>query len=257
MDTVNAQSALISATRATAQGSVPYAGGNFGDGVPAFSTYALSGGAYNPTTSASLQACFDELIKHRHNTSVALWSTDTANFTIDFVHSLLLTNTQRGAGAYKNEIDAIAAFQPQGATTADLATIKTKALTMNNRNIALVFQDIKRPGLTGSVNQYPPHMLACAIAGMEAGSTVGTPLTYKLVRANKILCKNTTIDVLNKTTSDELLLSGVLFSEFAKGKGYRIVRNLSTYVSTDNLAYTDRHVNYELNFMAYDLRHVH
>ena len=252
-DTINGQSALITAARATAVGTP--AGSNWGDGVPAMpATYPLSGGAYNATTASGLEECFDELIKRRHNTSVALWSTDTANFTIDFVHGLLQTSAKRGAGSYRNEIDCIAAFQPQGATSADLATIKNHALTLNDRNVALVFQDIKRPGLNGLVNQYAPHMLACAIAGMQSGSTIGTPLTYKLVRANKILCKNTTIDVLDKTTSDDLLLSGILFAEFVKNKGYRVVRNLSTYVATDNVAYTDRNVNYELNFMAYDLR---
>jgi len=74
------------------------------------------------------------------------------------------------------------------------------------------------------------------------------------VRANSILCRDTKVDVLDRTTSDDLLLSGTLFTEFVKGIGYRIVRNLSTYTATDNLAYTDRHVNYELNYMAYDLR---
>ena len=159
-----------------------------------------------------------------------------------------------GAGAYNNEVDCIAAFQPATADPTPVDTIKTQANTLNNRNVALTFQDITRPGLNGSVNTYPPHMLACAVAGMQSGSTVGTPLTYKLVRANDILCANTRVDTLDKTTSDDLLLNGCLFTEKVKGQGFRITRNLSTYVATDNLAYTDRHVNYELNFMAYDLR---
>ena len=255
IDTVNAQSALVVAKRATVAGSAPYAAANFGDGVPAFSTFPLAGGAYTATTSTSLRDCFDELIKHRHNTCVPLWSESTSQFSIDYVHSLIQTNVKRGAGVYKNEIDGIASFRPAiGSAGVALAAIKSQATTLNSRNVALVFQDIKRPGLNGKVNQYPPHMLGCAIAGMQAGSTVGTPLTYKLVRANSILCRDTKVDVLDRTTSDDLLLSGTLFTEFVKGIGYRIVRNLSTYTATDNLAYTDRHVNYELNYMAYDLR---
>ena len=183
-----------------------------------------------------------------------MWSTDTARFNIDYVHSLLAINAKNGAGAYNNEVDCIASFQPALTDTTPLTTIKGYANTLNDRNVALTFQDIKRPGLTGFVTQYPPHMLACAVAGMQAGSVVGTPLTFKLVRANEILCANTRVDTLDKTTSDDLLLNGCLFTEKVKGQGYRITRNLSTYVATDNLAYTDRHVNYELNFMAYDLR---
>ena len=254
--TINTQSALITAKRATVAGSAPIAGTDFGDGLPAFGTYSLGGGTTVTTTASSLQACFDELIKHRHNTCVPLWSADTVNFTISYVHSLLQTNTKRGSGVYKNEVDGIAGYRPPigGAAGTALTSIKNYATTLNSRNVALVFQDVKRPGLNGKVNQYAPHMLACAVAGMQAGSTVGTPLTYKLVKANSILCRDTKVDVLDRTTSDDLLLSGTLFAEFVKGIGYRIVRNLSTYTATDNLAYTDRHVNYELNYMAYDLR---
>ena len=256
IDTINTQSALVTAKRAAAAGAAPIAGTDYGDGLPAFGTYSLTGAVTNKTTASSLRACFDELIKHRHNTCVPLWSESTPQFTIDYVHSLLQTNVKRGAGVYKNEIDGIASFRPVsgGAAGSALTDIKSKATTLNSRNVALAFQDIKRPGLNGQVNQYPPHMLGCAVAGMQAGSTVGTPLTYKLVRANSILCRDTRVDVLDRTTSDDLLLSGTLFAEFVKGIGYRIVRNLSTYTATDNLAYTDRHVNYELNYMAYDLR---
>ena len=260
INTINTQSSLITAARSTVAGTP--AGVNFGDGVPAFKTYALGSGAgavagaYNATTAASLDACFDELIKHRHNTEVALWSTNTANFSIDYVHSLLATNAKNGAGAYNNEVDCIASLTPNASLSLNdaLTEIKTYSTVLNDRNVALTFQNIKRPGLTGFITEFPPHMLACAIAGMQAGSTVGTPLTFKLVRANEILCANTRVDTLDKTTSDDLLLSGLLFTEKIKGQGYRITRNLSTYTATDNLAYTDRHVNYELNFMAYDLR---
>ena len=257
VDTLNAQSTLVTAARASAEGTVTApTGANWGDGVPAFATYALGGGAYNPTTASGLAACFNELIKHRHDTAVALWSINAPNFTIDYVHSLLLTHSQNGAGSYRNEVDCIAATQPSATLTeaAAITFIENKAATMNNRNVALVFQDIKRTGLTGSTTQFAPHMLACAIAGMQAGSPIGTPLTFKIVRAIEVLCANAKVDTLDKNTSDLLLQRGVLFTEKVKSQGDRVVKNLSTYTATDNLAYTDRNVNYELNYMSYDLR---
>ena len=263
VDTLNAQSVLVSAARATEVGAVAApAGPNWGDGVPAFATYALGGGTYNPTTAGELAACFNELIKHRHDTAVALWSTDFVDplgatvFTLDYVHSLLLQHAQNGAGSYRNEVDCIAAFQPPAAGTEAVAInlIESKAAAMNNRNVAMVFQDIKRSGLTGTTNQYEPHMLACAVAGMQAGSPIGTPLTFKVVKALEVLCNNARIDTLDKNTSDLLLQRGLLFTEKVKSKGDRVVKNLSTYTATDNVAYTDRNVNYELNYMAYDLR---
>ena len=256
VDTCNAQSVLVSAVRGPLGTGTAPTGANFGDGVPAFATYALGGGAYNATTAAGLAACFNELIKHRHDTAIALWSVNTPTFTLDYVHSLLLQHSQNGAGSYNNEIDCIAAFQPPAGGTEDavMTLIENKSAFLNNRNVALVFQDIKRTGLTGTVNQYEPHMLACAVAGMQAGSAVGTPLTFKIVQAVEVLCNNTRIDSLDKNTSDLLLQRGLLFTEKVKGKGFRIVKNISTYIATDNVAYTDRNVNYELNYIAYDLR---
>jgi hypothetical protein len=259
VDTLNAQSTLVTAARAIAAGGMA---ANFGDGICAFATYALTGGAYNATTASGLAACFDELIKYRHDTAVALWSADqldasgAVNFTIDYVHAELAQHAKNGAGAYKNEVDCIAAYQPLSTESSSdgMTKIKNKAATLNDRNVALVFQDIKRSSLTGTLTQFAPHMLACAMAGMQAGSTVGTPLTFKLVKASEVICKNPKIDALDKNTSDELLQHGVLFSEKVKGQGYRVVKNISTYTATDNVAYTDRNVNYELNYMAYDLR---
>lgn len=259
VDTLNAQSTLVTAARAIADGGMA---ANFGDGICAFANYALTGGAYNATTASGLAACFDELIKYRHDTAVALWSADQpdasggVNFTIDYVHAELLQHAKNGAGAYKNEVDCIAAMRPLSTNTKDksIDNIKLKASTLNNRNLALVFQDIKRASIAGTNVQFPPHMLACAIAGMQAGSSIGTPLTFKLVSALDILCKNQKVDTLDKNTSDELLQHGVLFSEKVKGQGFRVVKNISTYTATDNVAYTDRNVNYELNYMAYDLR---
>ena len=259
VDTLNAQSTLVTAARAIADGGMA---ANFGDGICAFANYALTGGAYNATTASGLAACFDELIKYRHDTAVALWSANQldasggVNFTIDYVHAELLQHAKNGAGAYKNEVDCIAAMRPLSTNSKDdsINNIKLKASTLNNRNLALVFQDIKRASIAGTNVQFPPHMLACAIAGMQAGSSIGTPLTFKLVSALDILCKNQKVDTLDKNTSDELLQHGVLFSEKVKGQGFRVVKNISTYTATDNVAYTDRNVNYELNYMAYDLR---
>jgi len=263
VDTLNAQSTLVTAARAILAGVAPLpTGTNYGDGICAFANYALTGGAYVPTTASALAACFDELIKHRHDTAIALWSSDqldasgAVNFTIDYVHAELAQHAKNGAGAYKNEVDCIAAYQPLSTESSvdGMTKIKNKASILNDRNVALVFQDIKRSNLTGTSTQFAPEMLACAMAGMQAGSTVGTPLTFKLVKASGIVCKNPKIDALDRNTSNELLQHGVLFAEKVKGQGFRVVKNISTYTATDNVAYTDRNVNYELNYMAYDLR---
>ena len=117
----------------------------------------------------------------------------------------------------------------------------------------MVYQSIQRSAIDGSNKTFKPHMLGCALAGMQAGATVGEPLTFKFVNALDIVSP-VTADPQDKNDSDILLQNSVLFCEKVQGKGFRVVRNYSTYAQDDNLAYTERHVNAELNYMAYDLR---
>ena len=96
-------------------------------------------------------------------------------------------------------------------------------------------------------------MLAVILSGMQAGSPIGEPLTFKYLRSNDLTFPPE-LDPKDLTISNQLLLSGILFAEIVKGKGFRVVRNLSTFTQTDNLAFTDRNVNEVLNFVSYDLR---
>jgi hypothetical protein len=118
--------------------------------------------------------------------------------------------------------------------------------------MALVYQQPTRINAQGVETVFGSHMLAASVAGMQAGAPIGTPLTFKFVRALDITSP-ATADPHSVEDATDLLKNGVLFAEKVT-TGFRIVRNLTTHIQDDNLAFTDRNVNYELNYMAYDLR---
>lgn len=243
VDTINNQSSLCTATRSSENP-------NDGCGMADFtvSAVSLTGGAKGVTSASNISDAFDELLKYRHTTAVALFSDDTVAGGIPALHEQLKSHADSGSAGYKNEVDCIAAYK-----ATSTSALFSQSETLNNRNVALVYQDIQRRALDGTTKTFGPHMLACAIAGMQSGTTVGEPLTFKYVNALDVISPND-IDPQDKNTSDLMLQNGILFCEKVQGKGFRVVRNMSTYTKDDNLAYVDRHINYELNFMSYDLR---
>ena len=247
IDTVNAQSALVGMTKATTLGSD-------GRGIPELNVppIALAGGTAGTTTTTDLLNAYDVLIRHRHNTTVPLWSADGPSISLAEVHAATLSHTNLGSGAAKNENDAILAIDL--ATSANpLSDLQNSQAALNNRNCALVYEGVQRTNIDGTMTDFEPHMLAVILAGMQAGTSVGEPLTFKYLRSNDLFFPPA-LDPRDVTISNQLLLSGILFAEQVRGKGFRVVRNLSTYTQTDNLAYTDRNVNEVLNYVSYDLR---
>jgi hypothetical protein len=243
--TVNAQSGIVSMAKEV--------GANEGSSVPQLNLPAtpLTGGAAGTTATTDLLNAYDVLIRHRHNTVVPLWSASGASISLAEVHSATLSHTNLGSGAAKNECDAILAATVTGANA--LNDIQNFQADLNNRNCALVYQGVERTNVDGEMTDFPAHMFAVLCAGMQAGAPVGTPLTFKYLRANDLEYPGT-LDPKDTTVNSQLLLSGILFAEPVQGKGFRIVRNLSTYTQTDNVAYTDRNVNEVLNYISYDIR---
>ena len=248
IDAVNAQSALVTLTKATTAVTD-------GDGMALlnFPAIALTGGTAASTTTTDLLNAYDDLNRHRHNTVVPLWSTDGPSISLGEVHAATLSHTNLGSGAAKNENDGILAIDVSGTPATALVDVQNSQADLNNRNCALVYQGVQRTNVDGAMTQFEPHMLAVILAGMQAGTEVGEPLTFKYLRSNDLTYPNT-LDPKDVSVSNQLLLSGILFAEPVQGKGFRVVRNLSTYTQTDNLAYTDRNVNEVLNYVSYDLR---
>jgi len=235
-------------------------GAQEGSGVPQLNELPviLTTGTTGTTSATDLLNAFDQLIKHRHTTVVPLWSRDSATLSIAAVHAATLSHTQLGKGAGKNEIDAILALDVSATTDPNsnanaLTELLNAQADLNNENCGIVYERVERLNVDGVVTMFEPHMMAVLLAGMQAGSAIGEPLTYKYINATDIDYP-VQLDPLDKSVSDQLLLSGILVVEPIEGKGFRVAKNISTYTKSDNLAFTDRNVREVLNHIAYDLR---
>ena len=247
VDTINTSSGIVKAAKITTSGA------KVGHGAPEMNNgpVPLTGGSAGTTSSTDILNAFDQALKVRHNTIVPLFSSDSSTLALSTVHQAALSHTQAGSGNGKNECDAILAIKLPAVNS--VATLKGAQADLNNHNVALVYQQVQRLNALGESTLFDPHMLAVILAGMQGGSPVGEPLTYKYLRATD-MDEPASLDPLDKSVSDDLLLSGILFAEEIPGKGFRVARNISTWTRDDNLAYTDRNVREVLNHISYELR---
>jgi hypothetical protein len=97
-------------------------------------------------------------------------------------------------------------------------------------------------------------MLAVMAASMRSGvQEVAEPLTHKLVRSSG-MTQDATWDPGDLTDANEMIINGVLFTETIDGVGTRWVRDLTTWVADDNLAYSEGSIRDAVRFVAYGLR---
>jgi hypothetical protein len=250
VNAVNANSTLISASRET--------GASEGSGPPIFFTTAspaiLTGAARGTSTNTDWQNAFDELLKTRINIVVPLISADltVGTATVSSVHAQLTSHVNTASGIGRNERNAYASYLPPAVD--GLNEVLAMAQDLGNRNVSLIYQSPTVLDINSNLVSQDPWALAMIAAGMQAGATVGEPLTYKYAKINSVNNNGSTLDPRDRTTSNQLLLGGVMFTEFIRGKGHRWVRGLTSYLIDDNLAYTDVSVNEVLNFISYELR---
>ena len=262
---VNATSGLITMTRsdttavnASLTGAgVPLA---ISDTSPVNLTYPAgvtdAAGMRGNSSNSNWQTGFDELLKTRINTVVPLISenlTLPSTATRDSVHAQLASHVDTASGVGKNERNAYASIKEDSGSST-LTNILNRASVFNNSNVSLVYQSPTVLNVDGDLIEQDPWAHACLAAGMQAGTEVGTPSTFKYIKTNGVNNNSNYADPADRTISNQLLLGGVMFTEYIKGKGHRWVRGLTTHLTDDNLALTDVSVKEVLNYVSYDLR---
>lgn len=261
VDDINAKNDFVTATRsATAAtgsgaGRPAYTGGSYGT---VEDTYVqLTGGHYEYSTNSTFQAAFDLLLNYRCNHVVPLISaditsvgSDSVSYTTQFasVAAQLVSHLGLANGVSKSERGG---YIGMAGTHAQLLA---QANNFNNADVQLVGQKIQALDATGTLKQLDEWSMACVAAGMRAGMPeVGEPLTWKYFRASS-LTQDSSWDPLNRTDANLNIQYGILFAEFIDGKGYRWVRDLTTYVQDDNLAYMTGSTRDVLRYYSYGLR---
>lgn len=233
---INEGSALAVAARSSGATSAPA-----NTTVPVY----LSGGSEGTATASEWQQAFTLLKKRRVNIIVPL-TRDPA------VHSLLATHLVWRAG--RSEANGYVGIGTAGGAGETLTNIKAQIRALRTRHICAVSQEIQRfdPD-TLEATWYAPYMLAAIAAGMQAGTSVGEPLTNKvpLVQDVRQSASWTTEDY-----GDELIDSGLMFLEKVDNEGIRWLRSITTHLADDNPVFSEMSANAAANEAVYRLRRV-
>jgi hypothetical protein len=205
----------------------------------------LSGGGEGTTSFADWQKALNLLKKARVNSIVVL-TPDPA------VHAALDAHCAYMGGIGRSERDGFVGLMNTGQT--DLATkdeIKSQIVDLNTRHIRAWAQNYERFNTAGERTEFNPTFGAVALAGMQAGSPVGTSLTFKFLNTLGLRQHST----WNPTDdAEEMIQAGLVFGETLEGVGTRVVRNITTWLKTNNIARTEGSVNEAVNFAAFSFR---
>lgn len=242
---INNNSSLITAALATGVTRTP----PLNTTSPRF----LTGGAEGTSTVSNYQNALNLLQQTVANTVVVL-SGNSA------VHAALSAHCNYMAGIGRNERDGlvgIVAVDSSGVPTTSPPTLPTRQqyldqiTALNTRHLRACGQSIDRFDTNGTRTTFQPWFQATLGAAMQAGSPVGVSLTNKFANV---------LDVRNDSSwnptddSEQLIQGGAFFMESVEGVGLRWVRNVTTFLQSDNIAFTEASVNEAVNFATRTFR---
>jgi hypothetical protein len=235
-----------------------------GSGLPEFTGGAkssagdvyqyLSGAIRGTSTNTTWQSAFDELIKVRHQHVVPLISEDLSNqvygssATFASVAAQLGAHVGLGRGVQKNECGGYIGMK------GTLDQLISQANDFGDQDVAITSQRLTVLNAAGTLVEMDEWVSAVAAAGMRAGMPeVGEPMTWKYVESTS-LDQDSSWDPAEVTDANRLIENGVLFMEEIEGKGIRWVRDLTTWIRDDNLAYAEGSVRDVVRYTSYGLR---
>ena len=254
VDYLNDFSQWVSATRASDTGST-VAGGN----VPIVTTSSvkLEGGARGPSINEDFQAGHDLLLTVKCNSVVPLIDQDlkhepyNSTATVASVAAQLAGHVAFARGPGQDAAGERGGFIGFRGTKTEI--IK-QANALNDMDVQLVAQNPSVVNGLGSLQEMGPRMLAVMAASMRAGvQEVAEPLTHKAIRVSGIT-QDSSWNPTDIGDANDLIQNGVLFAEFIDGVGTRWVRDLTTWVKNDNLAYSEGSVRDAVRYVARGLR---
>jgi hypothetical protein len=233
----NTNSVLVTAVRATgASGGAPN-----NTTSPVF----LQGGIEGTASASDWQDAYNWLKQARINTLVPL-THDAAVHAVGDAHCAYM------GGVGRSERDqVVGALNTGGTGLATKTELKAQIVNLNSRHTRLVGQAVDRYNTALVRTTFNPTFHACIIAGMQAGSPIGEPLTFKYAN---VLAFSQDISWNPVDDAEEMVQAGLCFLENVQGVGRRVVRNITTHRSTSNLAFIEGSVNEAVNHSAYNFR---
>jgi hypothetical protein len=258
IDQINDTNEFVTADRATsgglgAGGGRPeFTGGSIGTAGDTFQY--LSGGTRGVSTNLNWQTALDLLLGERATAVVPLISEDLAN--LGQGSTALFASVAAQLQAHLGVANGIGKSERGGylGMEGTLTQLIAQGNSLNDTDIAISGQQIQVLDVDGNLTLQPEWALAVAAAGMRAGMPeVGEPLTHKYLRTSQ-LTQDSSWDPADRTDANQLIAAGILFAESIRGKGTRFVRDLTSYVQDDNLAYAEGSVRDVVRYVSYGLR---
>jgi hypothetical protein len=248
---VNQVSTLAIAARAT---DSVHAGastvGDIGEPIP------MTGGTRGTSTNSSFQAGFDAMLTVRVNHVVPLIDSDLINegfgstATIASVAAQLKDHVIACRGEVGSERGGYIGVD------GTKATILAQAAALNDMDVAVCPQRVTLLDLSGNLVEFGPRMQAVLAAGSRSGVfEIGEPLTHKTVKTSA-LSNDDSWSAGDLTDANDMIQGGILFAQTDDTNVTRWCRDLTTYISDNNLAYSEGSIRSVTRYVAYNLRKV-
>jgi hypothetical protein len=227
------------------------------EGLPANVSAFLSGGSRGASANSNFQAGFDAMLSQRCNTVLPLISQDASalislgetdpasTFTVGAVnsqalqHCILASNTKN-----RSERNCYVSLK------ASFAASQQAARDMAHERASMLFQDVQSTNSSGDLVWLDPWAAAAMLAGIQSGTDVGTPATFKGINASGIKHQ----DYNSKTQIDLAIDAGLLPLEQRDTGGFRVVVHNTTYGLDANFVYNRVSVLYAADYVAYNMR---
>lgn len=204
----------------------------------------MSGGSTGTASASDWQAALNLLKQVRVNQVVPL-SGDAGIISATQAHVDYM------CGAGQSERQAFVGLCQNDGTPLNLTALKSAIQAIGDRNVQALVESVQRFGTDGTVQTFPPYFLAVLAAGMRSGAGLGEPLTHKYIKVQGIV-RDVSWNPVDD--ADALIQSGALITQRVDGIGTRFVRDVTTHLQDNNLAFCEGSVNGSLNFAAFTLR---
>lgn len=182
---------------------------------------ALTGGSEGTSSSSDWQDALNALASVYANILVVCSDSST-------VHGYLKTHMANRWGSAG--LEAVA--HTGAASQESLSALKLRQRGLQDPNTSLWFQDVQRENDKGVATWYAPWALAAMAAGIQAGTPLGTPHTYKTLECSDLRA-NTAIKVTDDDTANDLIKNGISLARMWDND-FRVLRCLSTYTASDD-----------------------
>ncbi len=211
--------------------------------TPAFLTGGVNGVSANSDFTTGLAAFEDERI----NTVIPLISADAGSLTVDSINAAVRTHViSMNSTIGRSERNAYCSLNDTK------SALRTAARTLNSQYVSMSGQQVRVVDAQSNLSWLDPWAFNCICAGMQAGSEVGEPITFKVINVNNIRVEDGSWTP--KQDFATLIEDGVLIGEPLDAGGFRVVLGNTSYVTDANFVFNRISVVEAVGYISYDLR---